>query len=272
MKKDLIISLTRDCNQTCRICYNVRTKTTMNIGIMTNLLRKYQPSRVTLTGGEPMLHPQFIDILHLVSASVNEISLCTNGTLLTPQVIRLLGELHIKLYISWSDDIPCLKQKINLASEFCEIIIHFVILQQNLNHINSIVASLQPEKIRFLVPFNVDESPYQTGQIKEWNKNLKKAIATTVSLNKQVTFEPAYGLIGLKDYKPQCKEHIYVDADGIVYPCCLLANPPFNSSIYKVNHTDFYQNCPVIANAEMSDLKGYHPLCPLYNRKTTEIE
>lgn len=271
-KKDLIISVTRDCNLRCRFCYSERAAAIIDVDTIEHLLRKYQPSRVTLTGGEPLLHPHIERIVKIVSASAEKVSLCTNGTLLTPKMTRLLSKLHVKLYISWNDDISHLQQKINLASGYCDVVIHLILLPEYLKNVSSILAPLKPKKVRFLVPYNVDESPYQTGRIHEWNRNLKKTIANTVSLNKHVSFEPGYGPIELTDYKPQCREHVYVDTDGKIYPCCLLADAPFKMSIHNGNGVDFYRNCPIINQAHISDLVTHKPLCPLYNQKSTAIQ
>lgn len=59
-----------------------------------------------LTGGEPMLHPQFRDVVsYLVSEGIS-LSMETNGTLITPELARFLRDEGKLTFISVSLDAP----------------------------------------------------------------------------------------------------------------------------------------------------------------------
>lgn len=64
-------------------------------------LRQCRVSRVTLTGGEPFLHPNILDIVQLLSASEISTGICTNATAITEDQILHLSENH-KVHINVS--------------------------------------------------------------------------------------------------------------------------------------------------------------------------
>jgi MoaA/NifB/PqqE/SkfB family radical SAM enzyme len=56
--------------------------------------------RVTLTGGEPTIHPEFIPIVRSFRAAGMKVGICTNGTTLTEaQITELsgIGEVHVNV-------------------------------------------------------------------------------------------------------------------------------------------------------------------------------
>ncbi len=67
-------------------------------------------SGAKLTGGEPMLHPRFMDIVDMLSAGGLSLNMETNGTLLTPENAIYLKD-HTKVsFISVSIDSPVEKE------------------------------------------------------------------------------------------------------------------------------------------------------------------
>jgi SynChlorMet cassette radical SAM/SPASM protein ScmF len=63
-------------------------------------------ARCKLTGGEPMLHPRFLEIVDMLSAEGLGLDMETNGTLLTPELARHLKENTKLSFISVSLDGP----------------------------------------------------------------------------------------------------------------------------------------------------------------------
>lgn len=61
-------------------------------------------SSAKLTGGEPMLHPRFLEIVDLLSQAGLSLNMETNGTLLTPETARYLKEQSKVGFISISLD------------------------------------------------------------------------------------------------------------------------------------------------------------------------
>ncbi|MGV8110554.1 radical SAM protein [Methanospirillum sp.] len=59
-----------------------------------------------LTGGEPMLHPQFKEIVDMLTAEGLSLNMETNGTLMTPEMARYLKDHSNIRFISVSIDSP----------------------------------------------------------------------------------------------------------------------------------------------------------------------
>lgn len=63
-------------------------------------LKESRVSRVTLTGGEPFLHPQILEIIQLLADSGISTGICTNANVITEEQILLLAEqkkVHINV-------------------------------------------------------------------------------------------------------------------------------------------------------------------------------
>ncbi len=81
------IKVTRRCNASCPYCYLARTSVDMDI----NSLRKFlddlthvedltiRVSFVLLSGGEPLIHPQFEEVLELTLHYASKVGILTNG-------------------------------------------------------------------------------------------------------------------------------------------------------------------------------------------------
>ncbi len=101
-----LIQITERCNLNCEHCFvNAESR-----GIYLSLeeLRKYivpalkklNVVKVTLTGGEPFIHSEVIDIIELLSCEGFCVGICTNGTLINDEKImklRRLKNIHINV-------------------------------------------------------------------------------------------------------------------------------------------------------------------------------
>lgn len=94
-----LIQITNRCNMNCKHCFVKATSEGIDISIenfnkyIVEQLKIWETKRVTLTGGEPLLHK---DIFHFAkSLNDNDIStaICTNGMLLGKDLINKFTEL-----------------------------------------------------------------------------------------------------------------------------------------------------------------------------------
>ena len=104
------------CNLACRHCWVAATEE--RGGVRTPYLPVEQAERameeaallglqdVKLTGGEPLLHPRFQDILRSTERRDLEVRIETNGVLLTEETAKFLGGLDTLTHISVSLDGP----------------------------------------------------------------------------------------------------------------------------------------------------------------------
>ena len=92
MPKRYCLVLTNLCNLACDFCYQIRTKqkTSMSASEWIELIKDLpKNSRVTLTGGEPLVFKNFKEIF-LETSKLHECNLICNGLLLTEEIIDLL--------------------------------------------------------------------------------------------------------------------------------------------------------------------------------------
>lgn len=92
-RKPIVVwNLTRTCNLRCVHCYsdsmNQRYPGELDweqMQAVTRDLADYQIPSLLLSGGEPLIHPRFFDLIDLASESGLKLTISTNGTLITPE-------------------------------------------------------------------------------------------------------------------------------------------------------------------------------------------
>ncbi len=100
----VMIDLSSNCNQNCVFCYRSGPHTLMpdgkpkflQPGNLEKICRELKESNVaslTLTGGEPTLHPHFIEAVHMVKQFGFFLTVVTNGSYITDKDIDRLAQL-----------------------------------------------------------------------------------------------------------------------------------------------------------------------------------
>lgn len=95
-----LLEVTRKCNLHCEHCYRVEDKSRhemagSKISSLIGELRDAGCLFLTLTGGEPLLRPDFLDICQEANSANVAINIFTNGTLITEEVAHMLSILNI---------------------------------------------------------------------------------------------------------------------------------------------------------------------------------
>lgn len=110
---EMVLILTHKCNFRCIYCFNssgnVNREIEMNTGEWLNAIDQANDLGVvkcTLSGGEPMLHPGFPQILEAIRNRDMLAYICTNGSLLDESSIRQFAELGL----------PCIQISLDAAS------------------------------------------------------------------------------------------------------------------------------------------------------------
>jgi MoaA/NifB/PqqE/SkfB family radical SAM enzyme len=109
LKSPLVIQLelTTLCNLRCKFCFSKagvlreNELPTSEIKRVIRQLKQEDVSSFFLTGGEPTLHPDFVEIVNLISELGLDCFILTNGTQLNT---RLLGKIPNSVYIVMSFD------------------------------------------------------------------------------------------------------------------------------------------------------------------------
>lgn len=107
------VELTTSCNLRCSFCYrnahspgrDVRLTTDELLGILQNL-QYHGLQSLELTGGEPLIHRDFMQILFFCAERFTIVGVLTNGTLLTEQLVTQMKPLRNKMAVGISLDGP----------------------------------------------------------------------------------------------------------------------------------------------------------------------
>lgn len=100
------LDLTYRCNNTCRHCWvsipadSPEQKNELTFDEITRIAddaRKTGCHKWALSGGEPMLRPEFAEVFDYLTRKSVSYSLNTNGTLITPQIARLMKRRGTKM-------------------------------------------------------------------------------------------------------------------------------------------------------------------------------
>jgi MoaA/NifB/PqqE/SkfB family radical SAM enzyme len=116
--KSIELSITYNCNFNCKGCYagDLRQSVFMSKEKVKELIKKYKPMHVNLTGGEPLLHKNIIEIVREMPKSV-VCSLVTNGSLLNYETLSKLKEAGLNtIQISFGVNYPKLRN-LRMAEE-----------------------------------------------------------------------------------------------------------------------------------------------------------
>ncbi|GAB4288101.1 MAG: GeoRSP system radical SAM/SPASM protein [Myxococcota bacterium] len=108
----LLFELTNVCNARCPHCYIVGVSEDCFLDAA-SVKRSLKDAaaigarRISLTGGEPLLHPDFLDIVKFARRKRFYITVTTNGSLLTEELVNSLAEVGaITLRITIQSHIP----------------------------------------------------------------------------------------------------------------------------------------------------------------------
>jgi len=91
--KKAILQITEQCNLHCKHCFvsAQRNGEVMNLEVIEKnilpRLLKMNVIKVSLTGGEPFMHPHLLEICYLLANNDIETTICTNGTLVSSNIL-----------------------------------------------------------------------------------------------------------------------------------------------------------------------------------------
>ena len=91
--------ITGKCNSRCIHCWSKKSAEEVEYPLALSLVNQFKElevSRVIISGGEPLLHPHLLDILREIKRANINISLYTNGSLLTHSIINKFQTLFTK--------------------------------------------------------------------------------------------------------------------------------------------------------------------------------
>ena len=272
------LSITNRCNLNCEYCYkSVRTDGCIKeipfdtIKLFIDKLQKIEGykdylSSVQLLGGEPTLHPDFINICSYLISQGLDVRVSTNGTvtsiLQSKELEKLYKRGNIEFRISLDEDINhdqkssrgavanTVSQNIKyLTSHGANVTVKSVITKSNINDIPQLLKYLQTLNVKyygFSSLYNLgsaDNSNYYQNNYVSDLEILKK-LMETVKINP--SFAPMIKAnvinhmmmsIFIKNVPYYfTKFYMYVHYDGNIYCQDQLTYPEFNiGNIYSIN-------------------------------------
>jgi radical SAM protein with 4Fe4S-binding SPASM domain len=106
MPRSFIFEVTADCNLDCPHCYNVwkgdprypsgHLDTDRTLALLGLMIRQMNPSYVTLTGGEPFMRRDLVEIVDFLHTRKIAINLISNGSLISDAVVaQYRGKIQV---------------------------------------------------------------------------------------------------------------------------------------------------------------------------------
>lgn len=115
----LKIDLTNKCNLKCIGCYNTKNSKTLSKENIFKLVDNFKYGRIELLGGEPLVHPDIIEIIQYIKSKGLTCTLFSNATLATPNLSQKLKEAGLDYaIITLVSDLPEQHNKVTQSSSW----------------------------------------------------------------------------------------------------------------------------------------------------------
>jgi mycofactocin biosynthetic radical S-adenosylmethionine protein MftC len=276
----LFLHITTRCNLSCNHCYIAcPTNDDLPVSLVLRLIEEaleHQCVSATLSGGEPLLHPEIRTIMDYASRRI-KLQLLTNGTLITREWADFLAQTISAIQISVDGStheihdairgngafdrairaIECL-QNAGLAER---ITLSATIMRQNLDDLPGIIAlaeRLGIPSVRFLPLRKSGRAHAQWGligsELKVEHSERFYQFVFGLQQSRRYAANISCGLSGFMLKLPDGEsgdecwcpvgKKLVVDVDGNIYPCVLLMEDEFrlgnafNQNLGEVLHSD----------------------------------
>lgn len=263
--KKIYIEITNQCNLTCSFCSKVeKPLRLMKREEFEHIIKEVAPYTDYIylhVKGEPLLHPNLIDFLHLAEKYNLKVNLTTNGTLFPKMVNKLkeaksLKKINFSLHSenNYDNYLENIFSNVELLPKDMTIIYRLWTLKDNqLDEKSTEIV----EKISDY--YNL--SPETVEKLKQ-EKNVK--ISPTIYVDRDSEFEwPKTTNSNTNGYCYALKTHIAILVDGTVVPCCLDSNGIINlgniyqNTISEIINDEKYKNL----RKSFQDCKPCEDLC-----------
>lgn len=149
----VMLQITTRCNMRCKHCFLSATDAGMDISfdlIKSDIIRELTEAKVkkvTLTGGEPLLHPDLLSIVTALNDADISVCICTNASLITEELLKKLKGINVHFNVSL-DGISAgshgLFREMAVPSNFAKVLANIQILGRH-NMLNGILTT--PNKL-----------------------------------------------------------------------------------------------------------------------------
>lgn len=193
--KDAYILILMDCNNDCLFCSVPKKKTYLSISEIKTKIDKYKKEnydQITITGGEPTLHPGLPNIIKYIKSLNMECRITTNGTKLTKNLIKdleLSGLTYIAISIHSFHQITASKISNNPDYNLNNIFkaINYILTRDKIRlYINITISKLNYKELPFMAKIISDKLSnvhmINFNYIDIWGNVLKKNLKSEIGL------------------------------------------------------------------------------------------
>ncbi len=258
----LLMHLTKDCNLRCRHCY-VAPNTNEYLPYNTAekvfaQMQEMQGLIILLSGGEPLVHPNFWDLNDTLPKYDLRFELLSNGTLITPETAKNLNVHHVQISIDGLEEAHdfmrgqgSYKKAINgienLREAGKDVSISTMVYAKNINDFDAMEKLLDEYEISQWII----NQPSAAGR---WHENLDYSISIETAVKVMIRYGRGEGLHESKT-NFTCGSHITtVMVNGNIYPCPFLSDEEMlMGTIDKTGLRDAWKNRKGITLSELAE-------------------
>ena len=264
---DIAFNITRKCNKGCDYCYLDLNGKDLPVDKIKEILESIDTDTVTLTGGEPLMHPGFRDILAFISKRKNHIHLLSNGILLNEDNLAAIKEANAELFVTYNEPNTQVSGNLHQANRRgIEVNLHHVLTNNSVVHLEDICQDIDFAKsLLLLYPTDMGKGNVKMYTPEAWFPLLDRALAITHRYPVKTYFEQEYAKKGSALAKQQpCPtgKDLFIDVDGKSYPCCLLVDKvQGNDSMIPARMSS--ERCNFVRANPLPASSDYVRLCPI---------
>lgn len=243
--KKVILEITHYCNFNCNFCYVMQQKdyyfkNEFNFDII-DFLRKIKPTSVLITGGEPLLSPNFEEIYLEVYKITKRIGISTNGSFIKNKFKFLKSYppdfILLSVHPFGKNDYPNFQiSNLELARKLSnKVIASFVFLKEWKNEFYKLIGNENFDNVILRIIYPILPNQKENWNFLEFLFELKNIVDFIKKSNKNIKLQLSHMLSYFFTKKGSCdalKGTIVIDPIGNIYLCTFIKNITKIGSIY----------------------------------------
>jgi MoaA/NifB/PqqE/SkfB family radical SAM enzyme len=264
---DLALNITKKCNKGCDYCYLSLTGEEMPLEEILAIINGTTANTITLTGGEPLMHPNISELLSIISDRGHHIHLLSNGILLNDETAQTISDAGAELFVTYNKPDAKISRNLHRANEYgIAINLHHVLTEETIGSLDAICQDLAfAQSLLLLYPTNIGQADLEMYGPAEWFALLDSAIGKAYAYGIKTYFEQAFAQKGsalAKDQPCPTGIDLFVDVNGLTYPCCLLVEQMEGKATFTPR-TMTAQRCDFLRKNPLRELTDYVRICPI---------